>query len=155
MTMKNPFLRVVPGASRRTVLGFGLAAVMTGFFSRWKLGAQTRVPEEAQDRFLRWSRMATGFADLPAGTARACMERTLRSGVTLENLSDLDPGAYRGTALEKRLLETWYTGVFKTDGSSETRSYKTTLMWPAAGIDPAPSTCDGGPARWASAPSNI
>jgi Membrane bound FAD containing D-sorbitol dehydrogenase len=99
--------------------------------------------------------MATGFTDLPAGTARTCLERSLRSGITPDNLSDLDPGAYRGTPLEKRLLEAWYIGLFKLDGSSEIRSYDTTLMWRAAGIDPPPTTCNGGPARWASAPSNI
>jgi hypothetical protein len=35
------------------------------------------------------------------------------------------------------------------------RSYDTTLMWQAAGIEPPPSSCGGTPDRWASAPSNI
>jgi hypothetical protein len=83
------------------------------------------------------------------------LEFVLRSGITLENLSDLEPGAYRGTPIEKRLLEAWYTGVFKIDGLSEVRSYDATLMWRAAGLDPPPSTCSSGPERWASAPSNL
>lgn len=83
------------------------------------------------------------------------MELLLRSGVTLENLLDLESDAYRGTPFEKRLLEAWYTGVFKPDGSSEIRSFDTTLMWRAAGVDPPPSTCSGGPESWASPPSNI
>jgi Membrane bound FAD containing D-sorbitol dehydrogenase len=153
--MKNAHFDLMLGLSRRAALGFGVAAAMTGFFPRWRVAAQTRVPDEVQARFLGWSRMATGFADLPADIARTCLERILRSGFTLERISALDPGAYRGTSLEKRLLEAWYTGVFKTAGSSETRCYETTLMWQAAGIDPPPTTCDGGPARWASAPSNI
>jgi hypothetical protein len=36
----------------------------------------------------------------------------LQRGITAESLFDLDPDFYRGTALEKRLLEAWYTGVF-------------------------------------------
>ena len=100
-------------------LGFGLTATTIGLFSRWTAGAQTRVPEEVQARFLRWSRTATGFVDLPAGNARTCLEWMLRSGVTLESVSGLDPDAYRGTPLEKRLLEAWYTGVFKIAGSSD------------------------------------
>ena len=153
--MKDAYRYFLSGVSRRAALGFGVTAAVTGLLPRWRAAAQTGVPDEVQARVLRWSRMATGFADLPAGTVRAFMDRTLRSGVTVESLSDLDPGAYRGTSLEKRLLEAWYTGIFKIDGSSETRSYETTLMWPAAGIDPPPTTCDGGPQRWASAPSNI
>jgi hypothetical protein len=83
------------------------------------------------------------------------MELLLRSGITPENLSDLEPDTYRGTPFEKRLLEAWYTGVFKLDGLPEVRSFKTTLMWRAAGVDPAPSICLGGPESWASAPSNL
>jgi hypothetical protein len=106
-------------------------------------------------RFLRWSRTATGFADLPAEAARTCMELLFRSGITADNLFDLEPDAYRGMPFEKRLLEAWYTGVFKMDGLSEVRSFDTTLMWRAAGVDPPPSTCNGGPESWASAPSKI
>jgi hypothetical protein len=105
-------------------------------------------------RFLRWSRTATGFIDLPDSTARACIELVLRSGITPENLSDLDPGAYRGTPTERKLLEAWYTGVFD-NGRTDVRSYETTLMWRTAGLDPPPSACSGGPERWASAPSNL
>jgi hypothetical protein len=80
------------------------------------------------------------------------MELLLRSGFTPESLSDLEPDAYRGIPLEKRLLEAWYTGVFRLTELSEVRSFETTLMWRAAELDPPPSTCDTGPERWASAP---
>jgi hypothetical protein len=70
-------------------------------------------------------------------------------------LSDLESDAYRGTPFEKRLLEAWYTGLFKLVGLSEMRSFDTTLMWRAAGMDPPPSSCSGGPESWASAPSDI
>jgi len=97
------------------------------------------------------------------------MQLLLRSGITPESLSDLEPDvasgrngpsdlepdAYRGTPFEKRLLEAWYTGLFKLDGLSEMRNFDTTLMWRAAGMDPPPSSCSGGPESWASAPSNI
>jgi hypothetical protein len=72
------------------------------------------------------------------------MELLFRSGITPESLSALEPDSYRGTPFEKRLLEAWYTGRFDT-----------TLMWRAAGMDPPPSICGGGPESWASAPSNI
>jgi len=83
------------------------------------------------------------------------MELLLRSGTTPASLSALEPDAYRGTALEKRLLDAWYTGLFKPDGSSEMRSFDTTLMWRVAGVDPPPGLCRGSPEIWASAPSNI
>jgi hypothetical protein len=109
-------------------------------------------PEDLQLNFLRWSRTATGFADLPASTARTCMQLLLRSGITIGSLSDLEPDTYRGTPFEKRLLEAWYTGVFRLAGLSQVRSFETTLMWRAAGLDPPPSTCNTGPESWASAP---
>jgi len=83
------------------------------------------------------------------------MELLLRSGVTPASLSALEPEAYRGTAIEKRLLDAWYTGLFNLDGLSEVRSFDTTLMWRVAGVDPSPGRCRGDPESWASAPSNI
>ena len=141
--------------TRRATLGVGLAAAMSGLFPNCRAGAQSQIPDALNANFLRWSRTATGLADLSPRVARACVEFILRSGITIENLSDLEPEAYRGTPVEKRLLEAWYTGVFKMDGSSEVRLYDATLMWRAAGIDPPPSTCNSDPERWASAPRNL
>jgi len=143
-----------PGLNRRTALGAGLTAVIAGLLPYRTACAQSLPPEALQRRFLNWSRVATGFPDLPAGTARICLEWVLRSGVTVGDLSGLDPGTYRGTPLERRLLDAWYTGLFAIGASSEMRSYDTTLMWQAAGIDPPPTSC-GTPDRWASVPSNI
>ena len=83
------------------------------------------------------------------------MELLLRSGITPASLSALEPDAYRGTDLEKRLLDAWYTGLFKPEGLSEMRSFDTTLMWRVAGVDPSPGLCRSGPESWASAPSNL
>jgi hypothetical protein len=141
--------------TRRATVGLGVSAAIFSLSPVWRASAQTRTPDELLARFLRWSRTATGFADLPAEAARTCMELLFRSGITADNLFGLEPDTYRGMPFEKRLLEAWYTGVFKMDGSSEVRSYETTLMWRAAGLDPPPSTCNGGPESWASAPSKI
>jgi hypothetical protein len=91
------------------------------------------------------------FQPKPLGLAWSCFSAL----ASPDNLFGLEPGAYRGMPFEKRLLEAWYTGVFKMDGLSEVRSFDTTLMWRAAGVDPPPSTCNGGPESWASAPSKI
>jgi hypothetical protein len=141
--------------TRRATLRMSLSAAISALLPGWKASAQTRISDELQARFLRWPRTATGFADLTPDAARACLELLLRSGISPETLSKLAPDAYGGTPIEKQLLEAWYTGVFKLDGLPAVRNYATTLMWRAAGIDPPPSTCDGGPERWASAPSNI
>jgi hypothetical protein len=148
-------LDLIPGLSRRGALAVCLTAATTGLLPRGRAFAQTGVSEELQLRLLRWSRMATGFTDLPGSSARTYLEWALRSGFTADQLAGLDAEVYRGTPLEKRLLEAWYTGVFKAGGSSEVRSYDTTLMWPAAGIDPPPTTCGGTPDRWDSVPSKL
>jgi hypothetical protein len=153
--MKQRFHRIMWPMTRRATLRIGLSAAISGLFPGWEAHAQTPISGELHARFLRWSRAATGFADLPADAARACLELILRSGISPEKLSSLDPDSYDGTPLEKRLLAAWYTGVFKPDGLPDLRSYDTTLMWRAAGVNPPPGTCDGGPGRWASAPSNL
>src|SRR3954466_210080 len=142
--------------SRRAALEFGVTVAITGPFANWGARAQDGPTDELHARFLRWSCTATGFPDLSADTARAFMDFAIRYGVAPASLTELEPDLYRGTAIEKRLLEAWYTGVFTAVGLSETRNYETALMWGAVGIDPPPSTSnDGGPERWASAPSNI
>jgi len=141
--------------TRRATLRISLSAAITALFPSWNASAQARISDELQAQFLGWSRTATGFADLPPDAARTCLELLLRSGVSPEALSNLPPDAYGGTPIERQLLEAWYTGIFKLDGLPGVRNYATTLMWRAAGIDPPPGTCDGGPARWASAPSKI
>jgi hypothetical protein len=142
-------------STRRATIGLGVAAAIASTVPVWPVRAQGGITDELDARFLRWSRTATGFADLPAGAARVFMEFVFRSGISPESLADLAPDEYRGTTTERRLLEAWYTGAFRTAGSAGIRSYKTTLMWRAAGIDPPPGICGIGPQRWASAPSNI
>jgi hypothetical protein len=142
--------------TRRATLRMSLSAAISGFSPGWKTSAQPGMSDELHARFLHWSRAATGFADLTPDTARACLELLLRSGISPQALSNLATDAYGGTPIEKQLLEAWYTGIFRQEGLPGVRSYATTLMWRAAGIDPPPSTCNGGgPERWASAPSNI
>jgi hypothetical protein len=142
--------------SRRAALEFGVTAAIIVPFGNWRACAQDGPTDELHAWFLRWSCTATGIPDLSPDTARDFMDFAIRFGVTRASLTDLEPDTYRGTAIEKRLLEAWYTGVFASAGLSEVRNYETTLMWRAAGIDPPPSTCNNsGPKRWASAPSNI
>lgn len=153
--MKQRLHKIMRPITRRATLRIGLSAAMSGLFPGWKTNARTPISDELRARFLRWSRTATGFADLRADAARVCMELLLRSGISPEKLSNLEPDSYGGTPIEKQLLEAWYTGVSKLDGLPEVRSYQTTLMWHAAGLNPPPGTCGGDPGRWASAPSNI
>jgi hypothetical protein len=97
--MQSPAHRFIGHVTRRATVGLGLSAVISSLAPIGRTRAQTSTPDDLQVRFLRWSRTATGFADLPADVARACMELLLRSGVTPASLSALEPDAYRGTAL--------------------------------------------------------
>jgi hypothetical protein len=91
--------------TRRATLRMSLSAAISALLPGWKASAQTRISDELQARFLRWSRTATGFADLTPDAARACLELLLRSGISPETLSKLAPDAYGGTPIEKQLLE--------------------------------------------------
>lgn len=138
--------------SRRRILQLGWSTAAFLLIPARRTHAKPSVPKDLRDRFLRWSRMATGFAELGESTVWDCLQLVIRSGVTHENLYHLKPDAYLGTALEKRLLEAWYTGVFKIDGSPEFRNDETTLVWRVAGIDPSSGGCRGGPEFWAGLP---
>jgi len=142
---------VVHPPTRRVVL-VGLLAQAGALAATGAVHGQ--VTETLQARFLQWTRTATGFADVSPDTARAYLELAFRSGISPADLSALELGVYGGTPLEKRLLESWYTGVFDV-GAARMRSYDATLMWRAAGIDPPPSMCDSGPERWTAAPSKL
>lgn len=142
--------RQTPTVSRRWVLAAGLSASALIIGRSPKLLAAT-LAEDLQARFLQWSRVATGFAELEASIARECLELVVRSGTPRAKLWALDPEVYRGSDLERRLLEAWYTGVFAPDASPHVRHDGTTLMWRAAGIEP-PGQCRGGPDAWTTEP---
>ena len=136
--------------SRRWVLiaGLSASALIAGRSPKTSASA---LAEDLQARFLQWSRVATGFAELDASVARECLGLIVRSGTQPAQVWTLDPTVYRGTDLEKRLLDTWYTGVFAPDASPGVRHDETTLMWRAAGIEP-PGQCHGGPDAWTTEP---
>src|ERR1700720_2484583 len=131
--------KLVKPFTRRVALGFGLSTAISCLAPICRASAQTGTPDDLQLKFLRWSRTATGFTDLPASAARACIKMLLQCGITAESLFDLEPDLYRGTPLEKRLLEAWYTGVFSLTELSQIRNFETTLMWRAARLEPPPS----------------
>jgi len=140
--------------SRRWIVGRGAAAAAVTF-GPFRNASAHAAADVVEGRFLGWSRMATGSSELSQSLAQQYLDLALRSGTTVAELSELDPGEYRGTALEKRLLEAWYTGVFKLDGPAEVRNDETTLMWRSAGLDPPPSWCRGDPNAWTTAPPNL
>ena len=100
----------------------------------------------------QYDRLPALAAELTQHGVAAIAAFTTPGGITAESLFDLEPDFYRGTPLEKRLLEAWYTGVFSLTELSQIRNFETTLMWRAARLEPPPSTCNTGPANWASAP---
>jgi hypothetical protein len=152
--MPPPWFRSSNTVSRRWMLRWGAAAAAFPFSPLRNTSAHAAA-DDVEARFLGWCRMATGSSELSPNLAQHYLDLALRSGMTVAELSELDPGEYRSTALEKRLLEAWYTGVFKLDGSADVRNDETTLMWRSAGIDPPPSWCRGDPSAWTMAPSNL
>ena len=62
-----------------------------------------------------------------SGTQCYSLTRGLQSGASTclfalalpRRVTDLEPDSYRGTSIEKRLLEAWYTGVIRLADLSE------------------------------------
>lgn len=150
-SVPTPVSAPTPSLSRRYLLVAGLSASTLMIGRSAAVLADTTTAEDLLTRFLQWSRVATGFPELDVAIARECLELHLRSGTAPADLHALDPARYRGTEFERRLLEVWYTGVFRPDVSPNGRNDTTTLMWRAAGSGP-PGQCKGSPDSWATAP---
>ncbi len=95
MVIKQRFHKIMWPITRRATLRIGLSAALSGLFPDWETAAQAPVSDELHARFLRWSRTATGFPDLPADAARTCMELLLQSGISPEKLWNSRTGLLR------------------------------------------------------------
>ena len=115
-------------------------------------GAQ--LPAITLDQFLALSSRLTGHGELDPILARAYLEPLVASAPTAALLGGLIDGSERTAAhaaLEREIIETWYTGVHQVDGSRVVATHSGALVWHVLGR-PAPGTCASAMGEWAQAP---
>ena len=113
-------------------------------------------PAISVDQFLRLSERLTGRADLDATLAAIYRDALVAVPANIPLLAQLKEGAASvrtdaHVALERTIIEWWYTGIYVVDGQRRLATHSGALMWNALGM-PAPGTCAGVFGAWAEPP---
>lgn len=147
----------MPSFSRRAFLR--VAVLLTPAVRLGALGRQTRTPAISLDDFVRLSQRLLGRTNLDARVAATYFNALIADAANVPLLARLAQGP--GTdltpahlALERTILEWWYTGVYTVGGERRLATHTGALMWAALGM-PAPGTCTGSFGAWSRPPRPI
>ena len=119
-----------------------------------RAGATSTSQAISADEFLRLSRRLTGRSNLDANVGATYLEALLavpENAGTLAQLARENGSSPAHAALERTILEWWYTGTYELGGERRLATHTGALMWDAVGV-PAPGTCAGAFGAWSRAP---
>jgi hypothetical protein len=108
------------------------------------------------DGFLALSSRLTGHAPLDPNAGRLYLDALVASPARRQLLLDLLDGRGTGqahSALERDIIESWYTGVYDADGQRRVATHGGALVWKAIGR-PAPGACAGLTGDWVQPPGD-
>lgn len=137
--------------SRRDVLR--LAVVLP--FPLRASSRQVTDPAVSVGDFVRLSERLTGHTRLDAGVAAVYLKALMAEPANRPLLAVLVQGGPSSepalAALERTILEWWYTGTYLVRGEARLATHTGALMWSALGM-PAPGTCAAPFGAWARPP---
>ena len=109
----------------------------------------------SRDEFLRLSQRLVGRTRLDADAAATFLNALAAVPTNVPLLAQLarrtasDPALTPAhVALERTIIECWYTGTYTLNGERRLATHTGALMWSALGM-PAPGTCAGAFGAWA------
>ena len=113
-------------------------------------------PATSVDDFVRLSQRLTGRTRLDRQAAATYLDAlvAMPANVPLlaERVRNTRPGPTPAhLALERTIVEWWYTGLYTTNGDTRVATHTGALMWTALGM-PAPGTCAGAFGAWSRPP---
>lgn len=147
--------------TRRAFLVF--AALLAPVARLRAIAQQTRTsppepPAISVQEFVRLSRRLLERTNLDSQVAGTYLTALLAVPDNTPLLADLarstTPGPDRRPAhlaLERAIVESWYTGIYTVNGERRLATHTGALMWTALGM-PAPGTCTNGFGAWSRAP---
>jgi hypothetical protein len=106
------------------------------------------------DRFLALSSRLTGHTPLDPIAGRLYLDALVASPARRSLLIDLLDGRGTGpahSALERDIVESWYTGVYEANGERRVATHGGALVWKAIGRS-APGVCAGMTGDWSRPP---
>ena len=117
-------------------------------------------PAISADDFLRLSQRLVARPKLDAQLAATYLDALLAVPANVPLLARLAQGPASGPeltpaylALERTIVEWWYTGTYEIGGERRLATHTGALMWNALGL-PAPGTCAGAFGAWSRPPRN-
>ena len=142
--------------SRRAFL---VAALLAPAVRLDALGGQARTPAIGLDEFVRLSQRLLGRTNLDARVAAIYFNALIADAANVPLLARLAQGPATDLtpahlALERAIIECWYTGTYTVAGERRLATHTGALMWGALGM-PAPGTCTGSFGAWARPPRPI
>ena len=113
-------------------------------------------PRISSDEFLRLSQRLVGRAKLDAQVATTYLNALQAEPGNIPLLASLvrNPGPAltpAHLALERTIIESWYTGTYTLGGKRRLATHTGALMWSALGM-PAPGTCASAFGAWSRPP---
>lgn len=142
--------------NRRILLSVGLGSIVSPLFLKISPSLANSLPsDDVILHFQKWSHIATGFSDITFKESKDYLTFCMQRGFKIKDIARLDRDHYKGTSLEKKLLEGWMTGLMHLHGSQVERYYDSILMWRAAGLDVKPLTCQKEHHSWGKAPPEL
>ena len=106
------------------------------------------------DAFLSLSQRLVGRPTLDAQVAAIYLNALVAVPANVPLLAQLARGAASSPeqlALERTIIECWYTGIYTVNGERRVATHIGALMWSAIGVS-APGGCTGAFGAWSRAP---
>ena len=140
-----------------------LAAMLAPAARLRAIAQRTRTPAAGPpaisvDEFLRVSQRLVGRTRLDAQLAATYLNALLAEPVSIALLVQLARGPAQASdpaaallALERTIIEWWYTGIYTLNGERHLATHTGALMWTAMNL-PAPGTCTGAFGSWSRPP---
>ena len=139
-----------------------LAALLAPAARLRAIAQRTRTPAAGPpaisvDEFLRVSQRLVGRTRLDAQLAATYLNALLVVPVNAPLLVQLARGPAAGPdpaallALERTIVEWWYTGIYTLNGERHLATHTGALMWTAMNL-PAPGSCTGAFGSWSRPP---
>ena len=140
-----------------------LAALLAPVARLRAIAQRTRTPAAGPaaislDEFLRVSQRLVGRTRLDAQLAATYLNALFAAPANVPLLVQLARGSTPGPdpaaaplALERTIIEWWYTGIYTLNGERQLATHTGALMWTAMNL-PAPGTCTGAFGSWSRPP---
>ena len=135
-----------------------LAALLAPVARLRAIAQRTRTPAISVDEFLRVSQRLVGRTRLDAQLAATYLNALLTVPANVPLLVQFARGSAPNPdppaallALERTIIEWWYTGIYTLNGERRLATHTGALMWTAMDL-PAPGTCTASFGSWSRTP---